>query len=394
MLIKKTLRLIILFLLNPVYLIASLTPKDENIWLFSAWNGKKFLDSPKYVFKYLLSNNGAICAIWVAKDKTLYNEMVAQGFPVAYAYSLRGLYLQMRAGIVVFTHSVEWDFVASFVGYTTKRVQTWHGIPLKKIGYDNKKDGNQRLKELIRLIILPFTTVRLDLVIAASEVDKAHLQSAFGVTSNKVRVTGYPRNDSLVGKTPNGSHDNNRIKRIIYMPTFRGNVGSEFKLLIASGFDFKKVDALLKDLNLELYIKLHPVQVFSKEDTEQIAKSSCIKAILNHGDIYEHLHNYDVLITDFSGIFFDFLITGKPIIMAPINMDTYLHEDRELYYNYEAICPDTPCMHWDEVLNKIIDVCKEDYLQSNRYTALQKKFHTYLDAMSSRRVVRELASIT
>jgi CDP-glycerol glycerophosphotransferase len=136
------------------------------------------------------------------------------------------------------------------------------------------------------------------------------------------------------------------------------------------------------------------VQVFSKEDTEQIAKSSRIKAILNHGDIYEHLHNYDVLITDFSGIFFDFLITGKPIIMAPINMDTYLHEDRELYYNYEAICPDTPCMHWDEVLNKIIDVCKEDYLQSNRYTALQKKFHTYLDAMSSRRVVRELASIT
>ena len=47
-------RVIVGFPLNLVYIIACLVPKDRDLWLFSAWNGRRFIDNPKYIYKYLL----------------------------------------------------------------------------------------------------------------------------------------------------------------------------------------------------------------------------------------------------------------------------------------------------------------------------------------------------
>ena len=53
---------------------------------------------------------------------------------------------------------------------------------------------------------------------------------------------------------------------------------------------------------------------------------------------------YDVLITDYSGNFSDFLITGKPIMMAPSDYVNYAEDDREVYYDHDSICPALPLM--------------------------------------------------
>lgn len=373
---------------NVLYLLACLVPKDRTLWLFSAWNGKRFSDNPKYIYKHLISSNSPIRAVWVTRDRKLHDAMRAQNLPVVYALSIEGIVHQLRAGAVVFTHSVDWDYVSAFVGRQVKRIQTWHGMPIKKIGFDDARDRNARLKARLNNLLMPYKNERFDLVVSGSEADKSKYHTAFDVALEKIRVTGYPRNDEIVKSITQPGLATQ--KRIIYMPTFRGAVGSEFALLQGSGFDYAKADALMRDIGATLYIKLHPVQVFSQADLDAMARCANVKPLFNDGDIYEQIGNYDILITDYSGIYFDFLITGKPIIMAPFDLEEYVSKDRELYYPYNNICPDPPCFTWNEVFARLRQLSTGEAVDPTRYFRLQKQFHQFLDDRSSERVVNEI----
>lgn len=373
---------------NIAFFFACLVPKNRKLWIFSAWNGRKYLDNPKYIYRFLNEHQIDVSVVWVVKDKNLYDEMRQMGLPVAYAYSVRGIACQLRAGIVVFTHSVAWDFISCFIGCGVKRVQTWHGMPIKKIGYDDARYSSFRTR--LRALLLPYENDRLDLVIAGSEADKSKYCTAFNVHAEKIRITGYPRNDEIVRSIARSSLSGERGKKVIYMPTLRGAVGSEFRLLEESNFDFETADRMFREIDVDFYIKLHPVQVFSKRDLDAIYQSSQIHAVGNEGDIYEQIGTFDILITDFSGIYFDFLITGKPIIMAPLDLANYLRQDRELYYSYEDLCPDKPCASWNDVLLRLRKLVQTNCSSSETYRQLQQKFHMYLDANSSQRVCVEL----
>lgn len=376
---------------NIVFLVACVVPKNRELWIFSAWNGRKYIDNPKYIYRFLNELEGDVRAVWVSKDKKLFKDMRQTGLPVVYAYSVRGIVCQLRAAIVVFTHSVAWDFVSFFVGYGVKRVQTWHGMPIKKIGYDDAKNNNFSTR--LRTRILLYENDRFDLVIAGSESDKAKYCTAFHVPAKNVRITGYPRNDEIVRSMACNVLPTEQDMKIIYMPTFRGAVGSEFKLLEETKFDFDVADRLFEEIDVEFYIKLHPVQIFSKRDRDAIDRSSRIHAIENVEDIYEQIGTYDILITDFSGIYFDFMITGKPIIMAPLDLANYLRKDRELYYTYEDICPDKSCTSWNEVFVRLRELVRINYSSSETYRQLQDRFHRYRDANSSARVCAELRQL-
>lgn len=370
--------------LNPIFLFACLVKKDKDLWVFSSWNGKKYLDNPKYVYKYILENHPEMKPVWITKDKELYKELVRQQLPVEYAYSPRGLWRQLRASAAIYTHSVAWDFVPTVIGYTTKRVQTWHGVPIKKIGHDDKKAGNTRFREKIYAALIPYLSQRCDLVIACSKEDQEKYRSAFSVRPERVIITGYPRNDALLRSANSAGDDVQR--RVVYMPTFRGGVNTEFTLLQDLSFDFKKFNQQLKEIKTELYIKLHPVQHFSAVDLAEIERASNIFSIGNDGDIYENIGGFGILITDYSGIYFDYLITNRPIIMAPFDLDSYIRNDRDLYYPYDDICPDAPCNNWNKVMGKITQYVCCDEKQGQRYADLIARFHKYSDDMSSRRV--------
>ena len=389
---KKIVKNILLYfpmlIMNAVYLVSFLIPKKKGLWLFSSWFGEKYLDNPKYIYQELLKNSYGVQPYWIVKDKALLRRLETLDYPVLNAKSLKGVWLQIRAEVVVFTHSVRSEFVPCFIAPQTKRVQTWHGVPIKKIGFDSQDPKQQDADKKIRFF-LPFLREDYDLVTAVSAEDKKIYHSAFRTPVEKIRITGYPRNDEIF----RGSKSNKKLKgdnlKIIYMPTLRGGMNDEFNLLSNSHFDFVSIDEHLNAIGASLFIKLHPVQVFTQKDEEFIKSSRNIKALLNDDDIYESLGNYDVLITDYSGIFFDFLISGKPIIMAPIDYDNYVKHDRAVYYEYLSICPTPPCNNWDEII-KSIELLTHNRNIPDRYYEIQKKFHKYNDDKSSERVIEEI----
>lgn len=389
----KLLKYVFMLPLNIVYCVACFIPKDKNLWLFGAWFGEKFLDNPKYIFKEALLKNNEVKVYWVTKKISLNQELQKRGYPSVYAYSFKGIFFQLRASIVIFSHGVSSEFLASFVGYSTKRIQTWHGAPIKKIAYDDKNGGlGSTRSELIRFIF-PFLKIRYDLVLAASAEDKKIYNTAFRTPLDRIAITGYPRNDEVLRSLNRPFGTLNKYLKILYMPTLRGAHNSEFMLLSQSGFDYVFADKFLAKKEAKLYIKLHPVQEFTKRDLEEIDCSDQITAIFNNDDLYETIGSYDILITDYSGIFFDFLITGKPIIMAPIDFEAYTTSDREIYYDYLDLCPIQPCFSWDDLFKSLEKILVESQENKN-YRRIQKRFHKFLDGKSSERALIELDQIT
>ena len=385
--VKQIFQYMPMLFLNFFYFFSFLIPKKKGLWLFSSWLGKQYLDNPKYIYQELLKNSNRVQPYWLVKDKTLLHRLEALKYPVIYSFSVRGFWLQLRAEVVVFTHGVRDDFIPCLIGAQTKRVQTFHGIPIKKIGFDNLKAGTSRGK-IVRFF-LPFLREDYDLVIAGSEEVKKLYNSAFGTPLEKIKITGYPRNDEIFRSSKNNYTKEDDGFKIIYMPTLRGGINDNFNLLAPHYFDFDTIDSQLNSLNATLFIKLHPVQAFTQEDEELISRAKRIEAVDNHDDIYESLGKYDVLITDYSSIFFDFMIVGKPIIMAPIDYDDYVKHDREVYFDYQSLCPAPPCRDWEEIMRSI-ELLRHERHIPNRYYEIQKKFHKYNDDKSSERVIEEI----
>lgn len=372
--------------LNFLFLISHFIPKSKSIWIFSAWNGEKFSDNPRYLFEYLQSSHPEIRAVWISKNLDLAKHLHRKGIQVLYAYSLKGIFIQMRCGFAIYTHSVAWEFLGYLISKNTKRIQLWHGMPIKKIGLDDKKNKNNTAISFVSKLIYPYQNERIDMMIALGSLDKEIYAKAFDISIEKIKITGFPRNDEFFKRKLKQNSDFH--KRIIYMPTFRGGVDGIFHLMDIDKFDYIGYNEILKKNNLYLDIRLHPVNKLSSNAFDAIKSSSNIRLVDSYIDIHAVLDGYDIYVVDFSSIYFDMLLTGKPIIIAALNINDYLNDDREgFYFSLKDLSDGKECYSWDCVFSMIIESGKYSSFTS---ASSVLKYHQYIDGNSSERVFKEI----
>ncbi len=379
------------------------TKKDKNIWIFGAIRGQKYMDNTKYIFEYVHSDT-SIEAIWISKNKDVVDELKSKGFNAFYEYSTEALAYAKRAKIAVITHRGnrnKSDLPFYAFSKQTKIIQLWHGIPLKKIAYDDKvfsfKHDEESLlwksKFFFKKFFFPFLNYvnEPSLILALSKETQEIFAQAFRIDKDKVLITGYPRNDILLQNVSTEKKDS-QIKKVIYMPTFRGLVNSDFDLFLQYGFNIDKLDAFLSKENMQLYIKLHP---FNQPFNTLIAKLEQSKNIffLAHDAIYEIISGYDMLITDYSSIYFDYLLLDRPIIFAPFDKEAYLQKDRKFYFNYEEVTPGPKAMNWDEVMQQLRIFNKSPHNYEDERKLIKDRFHTYQDDQSIQRVYEAILNI-
>ena len=88
------------------------------------------------------------------------------------------------------------------------------------------------------------------------------------------------------------------------------------------------------------------------------------------------------MVTDYSGGYFDFMLSGKPILFAPFDLDKYKQQERDLYYPYEDVTLKPYAYTWPELIDNIVSV-KEAGLPNDYYEGyknLQQHFHEPLAA--------------
>ena len=368
-----------------LYWISKLIPKDEKIWIFGAWFGDKYGDNSKYLFEYVTNNYPEIKAIWLTKDKSTLEIIQKKGYKVYKTHSFKGYYYSIKASISFV--STSFNDINHYV-FTGIYINLWHGIPLKKIVYDDKLtnsiDYNSLQKKFSRMLF-PFIYLPEDFnyIIASSKDETKNLATAFKKNIKDILITGLPRNDVF-------DQNKRSMKKVIYMPTHR----NEGELDIATMFldDLDTINKNFISLNLELYIKLHYYHM-KNIDLQNYSNIFIIKDEDIEQDIYSVINDFDLLITDYSSIYFDFLLTDRPIIFTPFDYEEYLSKDRELYYNYDEVTPGPKCKNWNEVLESIEKFKKDSTLYAKERKIVKDRFHKYQDNKSCKRVYNEIIKL-
>lgn len=262
-----------------------------------------------------------------------------------------------------------------------KYMNTWHGTPLKGLGKD--MPGEFMVHGNVSRNFLQAT----HLLSPNEHTSNAMMKSydVAGIFAGKLAETGYPRIDSSINAS-NFSKDNLRkylglvddLPVILYAPTWRGSQG-------AVETDIEKIVQDIKKLVGENYQLVFRGHHFAEKALQSVDIPVSVAG--QELDTCELLSIVDILITDYSSIFFDFIPSGRPIIYYAYDLDEY-SATRGLYYSLEDM-PGDLCRSIDEVLKSIqrsiID--SENYRSSEKYIEANKKFSTFEDGNSTVRAI-------
>lgn len=392
----KTMRIIktiiISILMFNVYWFSQIVPKKKGLWIFGSWNGKKYGDNSKYLFEYINKHITDIRPVWLTRNQKAFDLISSKGYEVYRTYSLRGFLISMIAEKAFISVGIK-----DVNRYTINRkyvIMMWHGsTPIKKIVFDDTiTRKKQFLLEKLLYLVFPFLgATRLEgVAISGSEEASKIFQSAFQAKEKQILLTGFPRNDSFFQNDQRApilneikSLKKTSTNTVIYMPTHRkegkGEIPELFKI------DLKKLNQSLKILKTKLFIKLHYFHL-NKHNYRNFSHIYFVTDNDIDQDIYTILPKFDMLITDFSSVHFDFLLTNKPIIFAPFDKEKYLMNDREFYYHYNDVTPGPKARDWDELLVYIEKFIQNPKLYEKERQIVLKKFNKFIDSNNCQRV--------
>lgn len=342
-----------------------LFPRSKRIWIFDEWQGMRFADNARYLFLYIHEHRKDICAVWISRSYPLIAELRANGFRAYHARSLLGLWYTLRAKVIVFESSMSVFF---WLTGNIKKINLWHGLPIKKIVYDSARTKAHNwaltatgMRRRYHTFFHPEKVMLGDYVLAQSKEWKAFFSSAFRVRPERVIVENQPRNVAMIASKIFLLADERRFvdevksrtskKIITYLPTFRDGSHNP---LDGSGIDFEELDALLGAIHMHMYIKMHHERSVSAAGA-QLENISFLPVELGAMVILRHT---DVLLTDYSSVYFEFLLSDRPILFFPFDIEKYRGTLRDMYFEYDSITPGPKAFTFVELKGEIRKVAE------------------------------------
>ena len=277
--------------------------------------------------------------VWAVEDKNelkRLSELYKDHKNVSFVKYGKTGYIKMLATAKYLINNV------SFPDYYTKKngqvyVNTWHGIPLKTLGFD-MPDGSLSVSNVLS------NFMKTDYMISASpfltDIYK-HAYKLDGLYKGKIIEEGYPRLDTLFRFDRNevfekldslGVKCDRSKKVILYAPTWRGADYDHAVADVRSLTAFKEnLESLIDKDEYQVIVKPHQ-RVFQLAGDE-MRDSFFVPANI---DANEVLSVTDILISDFSSIFYDYLALDRPILFYIENIDEYKQE-RGMYHGAEHL---------------------------------------------------------
>lgn len=378
----------------PFWHLQRLIPRDKQVWLFGSWFGKKYSDNSRGMYEYVLAQEPHISPMWITHSKEVYARLCAEGKPVAMAHSWKGRWWCLRAGVVFITTAAA-EMNAKYLN-GAHMVWLWHGMVIKQIMADEVRFKKQRystfkrIKVAINNFLFPWENdVRKDAVLSTADFFNPFLASAFEVDEAALWTDGYPRNDALFATAQEDIVQRYRqqfptAKFIIYMPTHRLNERKGTPFNGFDGFGFNQ-SAFFKVLEEQDYVFFNKGHFY--DSGAQIGMTN--PRFLNVTDkdfdnLYTFVKDMDILMTDFSSIYIDYLLVKKPIILTPFDYEDYITGERPLYFDYNDL-EGARANNWDEVLRIL---CERTYSPPSETQI--NRFHRYVDGNSALRIAAHI----
>jgi CDP-glycerol glycerophosphotransferase len=270
-------------------------------------------------------------------------------------------------------------------------VQTWHGTPLKRLaadmdevhmpGTDTANYKRNFLEE----------ASKWDYLISPNAYSSEIFRRAFNF-NKKMIESGYPRNDFLINA--NNETTVAQIKKkcgvpadkkvILYAPTWRDN---EFYGRGRYKFD---IQMDLKKMKAELghdYVIILRMHYLIAGNTDLSDYKGFVFDLSAHEDIRELYLIADMLITDYSSVFFDYANLRRPMFFYVYDIEDYRDNLRGFYFDFELKAPGPLVKTTDQMINEIKAVERNGFQISAEVEDFYNKFCYLEDGRASERVV-------
>jgi CDP-glycerol glycerophosphotransferase len=364
-------------------------PMVNNWILFESFFGKSFSDSPKYIYEYISANvPGKYKCIWVIDKK---GTKIPFRHKKIKRFSLRYYYYLARCKYMVFNSRQP---VWALKREDSVFLQTWHGTPLKKLVFDIE-DINSATPKYKQQVYKQSRA--WDYLIAANGFSSETFKRCF-LFDNTMLETGYPRNDIL------HSPDRDQIaaiirkrlgipkdkKTILYAPTWRddefyGKGQYKFELHL-------NLDLMRRELGDD-YVLLLRTHYFIADSLDVSALTGFAYNLSKYDDISELYLISDILITDYSSVFYDFANLKRPMLFFTYDLEKYRDVLRGFYIDIEKEVPGPLVFTSEEVIDSIknIDIIEQQY--EERYKGFYNRFCGWEDGHASKKVVESVFKI-
>jgi CDP-glycerol glycerophosphotransferase len=303
--------------------------------LFVSWKGKQCGDNPGAIADELRRRGDDREHVWAVTDWSVPVPPGATGVLAG----TEDYYEAMARCRYLVTNDDTQPWYAKRDGQVY--VQTWHGTPLKRLGFDVASpqfaSGTGYLDHLTREV------ARWDLLLSPNPFSTPIMRRAFRY-SGDICESGYPRNDILVSGDPAGLAAQVRArlgippgKRVVmYAPTWRDDQ------YYASGryrFDFRlDLELAWRALGADTVILLRGHHHMA-DDVPAGGRPGFVLNVTSYPSMAELCAASDVLVTDYSSVMFDFAPTGRPMLFFTYDLARYRDSLRGFYFNFEAEAP-------------------------------------------------------
>ncbi|MES5815122.1 CDP-glycerol glycerophosphotransferase family protein [Pseudoxanthomonas sp. Soil82] len=352
-------------------------PLEPDLVLFESFLGKQYAGNPRYIYEALRQLRPDLRCVWAYDGP--------QAIPGDPPRVRRGSpeYLRVLAQAGYRVNNVV--FAAHGRKPETVYLQTWHGTPLKRLGWDIEVDG----PEAAARANFHGESRGWSVLLSANAYSTGTLRRAFR-HEGPVLEAGYPLTDPLLDASLDRSAVAARLglpadrRFVLYAPTWRDHrpVGPwrfDFDLHL----DLQAVSAALAPDQM-LLIKAHHLVAAG---LDAAALPDNVRDVSHLEDITELCALADVLVTDYSSVFFDFAVTGRPILFYCYDLDLYARQVRGFYLDVERDLPGPVARDSSQLLALLADLPAVSARYADRYRRFRERYCTLADGRCAQRVV-------
>ncbi|KRN81649.1 CDP-glycerol glycerophosphotransferase [Ligilactobacillus acidipiscis] len=373
-----------------VRLLALFVKVDPKVVLFVSFGGKSYSDNPRYLFEYMQQskNFADYHFIWGLKKPD-----PVEGAETVKFNSIRYFYWLSKAKY--------WVFNSKMAPYYYKKpgqvyLQTWHGTPLKHLGHDIEDNGSTyyRSKQSYSQMVRSYDNDRShwDYLVSPNAFSTNAFVSAFGISKDQILELGYPRVDCLVNASNTTVADLKRKygipagkKVVLYAPTWRDNSFGVSGYTLELQVDFYRWRSYLGD---DYVVLFKPHYLISNNYHVPADLTDFVFLMNANADINDAYLMTDVLVTDYSSVFFDFAVLGRPIYFYMYDFDEYENELRGFYLKIPDDLPNDIDKSEEGFLEKIRN---EDF-NYDRLAAFNQGFNVCNDGQVCKKVIGRVFS--
>lgn len=396
-LLRKIIRKLLYIYRYLIFKIRTIGIKVENkTIIFSTFNGKSYSCSPKAIYEYMLNDDKYkdYNFIWAFREPENYKDVKNnKNTEVVKIGSKEFSKAIAKAKYWVFNYKIADQL------YPKKNqvfLQCWHGTPLKRLGcdlihFDNTLNTIKEMKKRYKV-----EAEKFDYFISPSKYASDKFISAWNLKEigkeSIIIEQGYPRNDFLFNYTDKDVQkikkelgiENINKKIILYAPTYRSNqheagLGYTYKEEV----DFERLQKELQDE----YIILFRAHYFVANSFNFEKYKGFVYNVSDIDDINNLYIISDILITDYSSVFFDYANLKRPMIFHMYDLEHYRDESNGFYFDVEEELPGKITRTDNELIKEIKRISNE-FTYDDKYKKFNEKFNYLDDGKASKRVAK------